>query len=57
VLTGGAGIDAFAFMTAPGAANIERLTDFSAVDDTIRLENVVFTALTSTGTLSAAAFR
>jgi serralysin len=57
VLTGGAGRDAFVFNAAPGAANVDRITDFSAAGDTVRLENAVFTAPTSTGVLSAAAFR
>jgi Ca2+-binding RTX toxin-like protein len=55
-LTGGAGRDAFVFNTALGAGNIDRIADFSAVDDTVRLENAIFTALTTTGVLSAAAF-
>jgi Ca2+-binding RTX toxin-like protein len=56
VLTGAAGFDAFLFNTALGAANVDQITDFSVTDDTIRLENAVFSALTATGVLSAAAF-
>jgi serralysin len=55
-LSGRAGRDAFAFNTAPGAANVDLITDFSAADDTIRLDDAIFTALTSTGMLTAAAF-
>lgn len=54
-MTGGAGADAFVFTTAPGVANLDRITDFSHVADTIRLENAVFTALAA-GPLAAAAF-
>ncbi len=57
ILTGGANNDFFVFNTTLGSTNIDTITDFSVVDDTIRLENNgVFTALTSTGTLAAAAF-
>jgi serralysin len=57
VLTGGAGRDSFVFDTKPNTtANRDRVVDFSVVDDTIRLENAVFTQLTKTGALSASAF-
>jgi Ca2+-binding RTX toxin-like protein len=57
ILTGGAGNDLFRF-DAPlsGTTNVDRLADFSAVADTIQLENAVFKALTATGTLAAGAF-
>jgi serralysin len=55
VLTGGAGFDAFDFNAALGAANVDRITDFSAADDVVRLDDAVFTGL-GTGALSAAAF-
>ena len=55
-LTGGEGKDTFVFDTALNAAsNIDKITDFSVGDDTVRLENSVFTAL-ATGTLAAGAF-
>ncbi|NCM98108.1 MAG: calcium-binding protein, partial [Rhodobacterales bacterium] len=55
LLTGGIGSDAFVFNTALSAGNIDRITDFSVVDDTIRLENAIFTGLAN-GVLTAAAF-
>jgi Ca2+-binding RTX toxin-like protein len=56
-LTGGGGADAFLFNTALNAAtNVDTVTDFSAPADTIWLENAIFTALTTTGVLAAAAF-
>jgi Ca2+-binding RTX toxin-like protein len=54
-LTGGTGADTFVFTTALGAGNVDRITDFSVVDDTIQLENAVFTGLAN-GVLTAAAF-
>jgi Ca2+-binding RTX toxin-like protein len=56
-LTGGDGKDFFVFSTALGAGNVDTIADFSVADDTIRLENAIFTALTATGTLAASAFR
>nr|WP_237684287.1 calcium-binding protein [Pseudaminobacter soli] len=56
-LTGLGGKDIFRFDTALGPGNIDKITDFSVVDDTIQLENAIFRALTATGTLAAAAFR
>ncbi|MDD5274110.1 MAG: calcium-binding protein, partial [Methylovulum sp.] len=55
-LTGGAGSDIFRFNTAPATTNIDKITDFSVADDTIQLENAIFTKLTATGVLSAANF-
>lgn len=55
-LVGGAGKDSFLFNTKLGSANIDTISDFSTVDDTIRLENAIFTALSRPGTLTAAAF-
>ncbi|HEY6630837.1 MAG TPA: hypothetical protein VIZ90_05235 [Rhizobiaceae bacterium] len=57
ILTGGAGNDTLVFDVAPSAStNVDRITDFSVVDDVIHLENAVFTALTRTGVLSSANF-
>lgn len=55
VLRGGAGNDAFVFNTAPGARNVDRITDFAVIDDTIRLDDAVFVGLAS-GNLAASAF-
>jgi Ca2+-binding RTX toxin-like protein len=55
-LTGGAGRDSFAFTTALGAGNIDTVTDFRVIDDTIRLDDAIFSAIGATGWLSAAAF-
>ncbi|WP_286158972.1 calcium-binding protein [Methylobacterium sp. Leaf456] len=56
VLTGGRGADTFVFSTALGAGNVDRITDFSAADDTIQLSKGIFAAL-SAGTLAALAFK
>ncbi|MDX2288903.1 MAG: calcium-binding protein [Hyphomicrobiaceae bacterium] len=59
-LTGGAGNDTFFFSQAIGATNVDTILDFSVPNDTIRLENTGtgrFNALTTTGTLAAAAFK
>ena len=56
VLTGGANRDGFFFDTSLGASNIDKIMDFSTVDDTIDLENAIFTAFRSSGTMSSSAF-
>ncbi|MFT3956445.1 MAG: calcium-binding protein [Piscinibacter sp.] len=57
-LTGGAGTDLFRFTTAPNAAsNADRITDFSAADDTFQLDDVAFAGIGSSGALAAGAFR
>ena len=53
-LTGGAGSDIFKFTTK---GHIDTITDFNVVNDTIQLENAVFTALATTGTLAASQFK
>ncbi|MBA3525775.1 MAG: M10 family metallopeptidase C-terminal domain-containing protein [Sphingomonas sp.] len=56
-LTGGAGADDFYFDTALDAAtNIDTITDFSIADDTLLLEQGVFNAIGSIGTLAETAF-
>jgi Ca2+-binding RTX toxin-like protein len=58
VLAGGAGSDVFAFTTALSAtANLVRIEDFTKGEDTIRLENAIFTKLLTTGTLGAGNFK
>lgn len=54
ILTGGAGRDSFVFDTAINGG-VDKITDFVAADDTIRLENAFFTGLAA-GSLSWAAF-
>jgi len=52
-LTGGTGLDIFKLTTA---GHVDTITDFVVVDDTIHLENAVYTALTTTGTLAVSKF-
>ncbi|MBX3568579.1 MAG: calcium-binding protein [Rhizobiaceae bacterium] len=57
-LTGGGGKDIFNFNTALDAANnVDTITDFSFVSDTIQLEDGIFTMVGPAGTLAATAFR
>ncbi len=57
-LAGGAGYDNFVFNTAISAAtNVDTVTDFNVLQDTIRLENAMMPGLGShLGTLFSAAF-
>jgi Ca2+-binding RTX toxin-like protein len=56
LLRGQAGADTFLFNTAPNAVtNLDHIK-YLATEDTIQLENGIFTALTTTGTLAAEAF-
>lgn len=55
-LTGGTGADSFLFNTTLGGSNSDTITDFSSVDDTIVLDNAMFTGL-SDGALAAGVFR
>ncbi|ANY78424.1 hypothetical protein BB934_09445 [Microvirga ossetica] len=51
VLTGNGGRDFFVFNTKPNkSSNVDRVSDFSAKDDTIWLDNAVFTKIGETGT-------
>ena len=54
-LTGGTGKDSFVFDAAI-KANVDKITDFKPVDDTIKLENLIFTKLTVPGALDASLF-
>ncbi len=56
-LIGGTGKDVFMFDTGLSLDNIDLIQGFSVVDDTIQLENAIFTKLTSRGALSSAYFR
>ena len=56
-LNGGAGLDTFVFNTTLSAiGNKDTITDFNVVDDTIQLENAIFTKLSSLGTLANSFF-
>ena len=52
-LTGGLGADIFRLTTLTR----DRVTDFSVVDDTVQLENAVFTQFVTPGAVAAANFR
>jgi hypothetical protein len=55
VLIGGAGKDSFTFDTKLGSNNVDVIVDFNVADDTIRLNDTMFTKL-KWGTLSASSF-
>ncbi|WP_457150155.1 SdrD B-like domain-containing protein [Mesorhizobium sp. P5_C1] len=56
-LTGALGHDSFLFTTALSlVVNVDTITDFSVVDDTIVLDHAIFAALAGNGTLSADQF-
>lgn len=56
-LVGGSGADSFIFATAPNATtNRDIITDFYRVDDSMLLENAIFTKLGAAGTMSSAFF-
>ncbi|HTV67804.1 MAG TPA: M10 family metallopeptidase [Rhizobiaceae bacterium] len=56
-LLGGTGKDYFVFETVLNAStNVDTITDFKVADDTIRLQNSVFTKLSGLNMLSAAQF-
>jgi Ca2+-binding RTX toxin-like protein len=58
VLTGGAGADIFRFNSSLNeTTNVDRITDFTPADDSIRLDGSVFTAFAVAGTIGAGAFR
>ncbi|WP_076342752.1 Calx-beta domain-containing protein [Brachymonas chironomi] len=56
VLIGGAGRDIFIFNAQLGSENIDRIIDFTATEDSIRLDNAVFSQILNTGTLNSAYF-
>ena len=56
-MTGNAGQDSFGFNTALNATtNTDTITDFSVVDDTLVLENAIFTQFAATGAIPAGTF-
>jgi Ca2+-binding RTX toxin-like protein len=57
ILTGCHGKDQFLFDATPNAiSNLDRITDFDVADDTIVLENAIFTAFATTGAIASGAF-
>jgi len=60
ILYGGSGKDAFRFDTTPDSTtNVDRIMDFSVADDTIQLENAIFTRFgkTATGPIPSSSFK
>jgi len=56
-LFGGAGKDTFYFDTTPNSSsNLDKINDFSVADDTIRIENAVFTKIVGTGAMTSGQF-
>jgi Ca2+-binding RTX toxin-like protein len=55
MLEGGSGDDTFVFADPLNTGNVDRIEDFVGVDDTIELDNAIFSAL-RTGHLQASAF-
>ena len=54
---GGSGADSFVFNTALNATtNTDTITDFAPVDDTLVLENAIFTQFVATGAIPAGTF-
>jgi len=56
-LNGGSGADHFIFNTALGTTNVDRIQAYNVTDDTILLDDAIFTALGSPGALAAGAFK
>ncbi len=55
-LDGGAGADIFIFNTTLGSTNVDRISGFVTIDDTIQLDHAIFTALGAVGALTVGAF-
>lgn len=56
ILTGGIGRDYFVFTTRASGSHADRITDFRPFDDTIMLDNRVFTGVGRDGWLTSRAF-
>jgi Ca2+-binding RTX toxin-like protein len=57
IIEGASGRDHFVFNAALGATNVDTIQGYSVADDTILLDDAVFTALGALGTLGAGAFK
>ncbi|MDP8918606.1 MAG: M10 family metallopeptidase C-terminal domain-containing protein [Pseudomonadota bacterium] len=55
-LIGGTGEDSFRFSTALGNGNVDWIQDFSVVNDTILLDNLIFASLGDDGALALGGF-
>src|SRR5262249_35036438 len=55
-LTGGGGRDSFIFNRTLGANNVDTITDYDVVRDTIRIDNAVFAGIGAAGGLAANKF-
>ncbi|RMI03491.1 calcium-binding protein (plasmid) [Sinorhizobium meliloti] len=56
-LIGSTGLDTFSFSTGLNATtNVDTINGFSVAEDTVKLENGIFTAIVGTGVLTAAQF-
>lgn len=55
-LNGGGGRDKIRFDAVLGASNVDTIKNFVTADDTIQLDNAIFTAFAATGTLLASQF-
>jgi len=57
ILIGSTGLDTFSFSAALNATtNVDTISGFSVAEDTIRVDNGIFTAISGTGVLTAAQF-
>lgn len=56
-LSGGSGADVFLFNAALSPSNADVISDYSVADDSMQLENSVFTALVTPGALDPTAFQ
>ena len=57
ILVGGVGSDMFVFNSALSTSNVDTITDFSSIDDTIHLDNTgIFAALSTLGVLASTSF-
>ncbi|MFZ2725297.1 MAG: AIDA repeat-containing protein [Methylococcaceae bacterium] len=53
-LTGGTGQDTFYFSDSINSSNVDKITDYLPIDDTIQLNHSIFSVLTTTGVLNNA---